>query len=49
MTNGQVKDKKHLLRLCPTANIEIFPGMNHGQLLVDNPEMIMMKIEKMLG
>ncbi len=40
---------KHLLRLCPTANIEIFPGMNHGQLLVDNPEMIMMKIEKMLG
>ena len=28
----------HLLRLDPMAHIEVFPGMNHGQLLVDSPE-----------
>ena len=29
---------EHLLKLCPEAHIEVFPKMNHGQLLVDHPE-----------
>lgn len=29
---------KHLLTLCPEAHVEVFPKMNHGQLLVDHPE-----------
>ena len=29
---------KHLLAICPNAHIQIFPGMNHGQLLVDHPD-----------
>ena len=27
-----------LLSLCPHAHIEVFQGMNHGQLLIDHPE-----------
>lgn len=30
----------HLLKLCPNAHVEVFPKMNHGQLLVDYPETI---------
>ena len=29
---------KHLLALCPKAHVEVFEGMNHGQLLVDHPD-----------
>ena len=29
---------RHLLSLCPQAHIEVFQGMNHGQLLIDHPE-----------
>lgn len=29
---------KHLLTLCPEVHIQVFDGMNHGQLLVDHPE-----------
>lgn len=29
---------RHLLALCPQAHIQIFEGMNHGQLLIDNPK-----------
>ena len=29
---------KHLLSLCPEAHIQVFEGMNHGQLLIDRPE-----------
>lgn len=35
---------KHLLSLCPEAHIEVFPGMNHGQLLIDHPEEIAKRI-----
>ena len=34
----------HLLALCPNAHVEVFPGMNHGQLLVDHPEEIASRI-----
>ena len=29
---------KHLLSLCPEVHVQVFDGMNHGQLLVDHPE-----------
>ena len=29
---------EHLLALCPEAQVEVFPKMNHGQFLVDHPE-----------
>ena len=35
---------KHLLKLCPSAHIEVFPKMNHGQLLVDKPEEVAKRI-----
>lgn len=31
---------KHLLSICPEARITVFPGMNHGQLLIDHPDEI---------
>lgn len=37
----------HLLRLLPEAHIEVFRGMNHGQLLVDHPEEVAARIRKM--
>ena len=35
---------KHLLSLYPKAHVEIFEGMNHGQLLIDHPEEIVRRI-----
>ena len=35
---------KHLLSLYPKAHVEIFKGMNHGQLLIDHPEEIVQRI-----
>ena len=37
---------KHLLQLCPDAHVEVFPKMNHGQLLVDYPEEVAERIIK---
>jgi pimeloyl-ACP methyl ester carboxylesterase len=36
---------KHLLSICPEVHVEIFPKMNHGQLLVDHPEEIANRIK----
>ena len=33
--NPQVR---HLSSIHPDTHIEVFPGMNHGQLLIDHPE-----------
>ena len=38
---------KHLLTLYPYAHIQIFPGMNHGQLLVDHPDEVAKRINKL--
>ena len=38
---------KHLLQLCPDAHVEVFPKMNHGQLLVDYPEVLAERIQGM--
>ncbi len=35
---------EHLLRLRPDAHIEVFPKMNHGQLLTDHPEEVAKRI-----
>ena len=35
---------KHLLSIYPDAHVQIFPGMNHGQLLVDHPEEVAKRI-----
>ena len=34
----------HLLKLCPDAHVEVFPKMNHGQLLVDHPDEVAARI-----
>ena len=35
---------KHLLTLCPSAHVEVFDGMNHGQLLIDHPDEVAKRI-----
>ena len=35
---------QHLLKLCPDAHVEVFPKMNHGQLLVDHPDEVARRI-----
>ena len=39
----------HLLHLASNAHIEVFSGMNHGQLLVDRPEDIRLRIDAICG
>ena len=39
---------EHLLKLCPSAHIEVFPKMNHGQLLVDHPDEVARRIVEMV-
>ena len=38
---------EHLCRIHPGTHVEIFPKMNHGQLLVDHPEMVAGRILNM--
>lgn len=40
---------KHLLKLHPDARVEVFPKMNHGQLLIDQPEEIAARISQMVA
>ena len=35
---------KHLLAICPNVHVQIFEGMNHGQLLVDHPDEVAKRI-----
>ena len=39
---------KHLQKLCPGVKVEVFPKMNHGQMLVDHPEEIARRIADFL-
>ena len=39
---------EHLISLCPTAQVTVFPKMNHGQLLVDHPEQVAERIRNIL-
>ena len=38
----------HLLKLCPDAQVVVFPKMNHGQLLVGHPEEVASRIQEMV-
>ena len=35
---------KHLKTICPAVHSEVFPKLNHGQLLVDHPEEVAKRI-----
>ncbi|MBP5334466.1 MAG: hypothetical protein J6Y61_01615 [Bacteroidales bacterium] len=35
---------EHLKKICPDAKVTVFPGMNHGQLLIDHPEEVANRI-----
>ena len=37
---------KHLKELCPEVRIEVFKGLNHGQLLVDHPGRVASMLEQ---
>lgn len=37
---------KHLKELCPEVHIEVFKGLNHGQLLVDHPDRVASMLEQ---
>lgn len=37
---------EHLVKLHPDTHVEVFPGMNHGQLLVDHPDEVARRIKK---
>ena len=39
---------KHLLTLCPNVHVQVFDGMNHGQLLVDYPEEVAKRITDLM-
>ena len=38
---------EHLKGICPLAHIEVFPKMNHGQLLVDHPDEVARRISEL--
>lgn len=46
VANPQVK---HLKRLHPNVHIEVFDGMNHGQLLADRPQEVAARISGLIG
>ncbi len=39
---------EHLMKLCPDAHVEVFPKMNHGQLLIDHPEEVARRIRDLI-
>lgn len=39
----------HLTRLHPAVHVEVFTGMNHGQLLADRPQEVAARISGLLG
>lgn len=40
---------EHLKRLHPKVKVEVFKGLNHGQLLIDHPEKVAERIERMVS
>ena len=39
---------EHLKKICPAAQVEVFPKMNHGQLVIDHPEEVSRRIRAMI-
>ena len=40
---------RHLCAIHPDTQVEVFPGMNHGQLLIDHPEEVARRIMEING
>ena len=40
---------EHLKKIYPSVHVEVFPKMNHGQLLVDHPEEVVRRIEEIVA
>ena len=40
---------EHLVSLCPGVHVQVFQGMNHGQLLVDRPDEVARRILEICG
>ena len=40
---------EHLQKLCPELHVAVFPGSNHGQLLVDHPDEVAGRIEAIVS
>ena len=40
---------KHLLTICPSAHVQIYKGMNHGQLLIDHPDEVAKRINDLMA
>lgn len=40
---------KHLKGLYPEAHIEVFPKLNHGELLIEHPEEVTKRIEQIIN
>ena len=38
---------KHLSSLHPDTHVEVFPGMNHGQFLIDHPEEVAKRMDEL--
>lgn len=38
---------KHLCSLHPDTHVEVFPGMNHGQFLIDHPEEVAKRMDEL--
>lgn len=39
---------EHLQKICPALHVEVFPKSNHGQLLVDHPDEVAKRIDKIV-
>lgn len=39
---------EHLQKLCPELHVEVFPKSNHGQLLVDHPDEVAKRMERIV-
>ena len=48
LSENKKSEVEHLKKIHPTVHVEVFPKMNHGQLLVDHPEEVAKRIEEMV-
>ena len=39
---------KHLLTIYPSVHVQVFPGMNHGQLLIDHPNQVAKRLTDLM-
>ena len=39
---------EHLQKICPALHVEVFPKSNHGQLLVDHPDEVAKRMERIV-